>query len=403
MRCDDVSTELTARAHDDDVSPDSDLEAEILAHLERCPDCAAHEEALRPVRDLWERARNPQSELELPDNAFARLRTRVLSEPQPRRRSRLLLAVPALAAAAAVLLFAFLVEPAQDDDLTLKPIYGRILVDGDERPTGKIARIEPGRVIENAGGEAARVELGAAVFVLAPKASLSWTEESHFRLISGAMLVRTPRPLTVIADRTRVDVLGTEFTLDRTGSGLAVQVLEGRVRLTGAGSSVEIPKGSRSFCPDGEAPTVPSPASRWPALDWMGRPRLSLEVIKATGEGPIDLLIRIDTEAREEIPLRPFTGATADFLLEIEDPEGRRFPLKILPGMILEDSRPTGHRARFPLVRGHPYRLVIRLSPEHLGDVRGTCGVVASYNVHGPSGDRLWQGRLTSESRRIRR
>ncbi len=397
MRCEDVSTELAARAHDEGATEDPGL----LAHLERCPDCSAHEAVLDPIRDVWQRAR--EGDLELPDDAFARLKTRILAEPKPRRRSLLLLALPAIAAVAAVLLFAFLVEPAQNDAIALEAVYGRILVDGDVCPTGTIARIEAGQAIENAGTEAARVKLGAAVFVLAPETALSFASESRFELRSGAMLVRTTQPLTVDAAEARVDVLGTEFALNRTGSGVSVHVLEGRVRLTGADSFVEIPRGSRAFCPDRGAPTAPAPAAPWPSLHWMGRPKLGLDVVSDGPDGPIDLLIQIETDAREEIPLRPFTAATADFLLEIEDPEGRRFPLKTLPGMILEDSRPTGHRARFPLVRGHPYRLKIRLAPSDLGDVRGTCSVLASYNVHGPSGDRLWQGRLTSESRRIRR
>jgi hypothetical protein len=404
-RCEDVSAELCARAHDD---PSADDDPAILDHLEACPTCSSLEDDLGAVRAFWREGR--ATEIEPSPGSFDRLRARLETGPRRRRLPRTILALPAIAAAAAVLVFGLVLEPTMDQGASLVPRYGKVLVDGNDSPSGIETRLATGRTVRNPGVGPACFDLPDperrgrdASFVLAAGTALRRVAKDRYELVDGSVLVRTDRPLRLDADDARVEVLGTRFALARTGDGVTVHVLEGHVALGGEGGRVTLGAGTRSFRPRGGPPAPPEPASGWAALGWLGEPRLQLRPLPPDPDGDLEMEVVLETDSPESIPIRPFTETAADFLLEIQDPAGRRFPLKILPAMVVERSPTPGHRATYPLVRGRPYRLRLRLRPEDLGETPGEYAVLASYNVRLPSGECLWQGRLTSEPSRIRR
>jgi ferric-dicitrate binding protein FerR (iron transport regulator) len=400
MRCEDASAELSARAHDEG---DGDEDVATISHLDDCPDCAAFERDLEPIRDFWREARDPGSEIDLPGDAWDRLRTRIADEPQMRRRSRAILWLPVLAAAAAILIFAYVIQPAIERDLAFETRYGDFRIEGRLLESGRSARLAPDTPLRNPGPGVARIDIEDATIILAAGAALTWRADAEFSLVEGAALIRTSRPLTLHTGETRIDVLGTRFAVERAGSGVTVLVAEGRVRFTGPGGAVTLPRGTRSFCGEDGRPTPPDTASPWPALDWLGGPRLELSTLPCGSPDSIELEILVATDFFEDIPIRPFTDSSPDFLLEIVDPEGRRFPLKILPAMVVTRTALSGHRVSYPIVRGRPYRLHLRLRGTDVGSAPGAYTISASYNVRGPATDSLWQGRLTSKPCRIER
>jgi transmembrane sensor len=65
-----------------------------------------------------------------------------------------------------------------------------------------------------------------------------------------------------------VQVLGTRFQVDSSGDELETVVVEGLVRVTGEGGSVEVPAGSMATMTPGDGPVVREVPDVFSLLDW---------------------------------------------------------------------------------------------------------------------------------------
>ncbi|MEL6759167.1 MAG: FecR domain-containing protein [Myxococcota bacterium] len=67
---------------------------------------------------------------------------------------------------------------------------------------------------------------------------------------------RRRRVFRVLVDETQIEVLGTVFSVERSASGMSVEVEEGRVRVVHPQNSVELVSGERMTFPSGPPPTA---------------------------------------------------------------------------------------------------------------------------------------------------
>ena len=407
MTCDDIQAELTARAHD---ARDPGLDEAVDAHLGTCPACAGWDETMTPVRDVFRDAR--RREIDPPAFGFDRLRERIDAE---RARSALRarhLRLTFAGAAAAALLIAVAVgafstgEPAEANGPADLPDSANSTganstgVDstgafaGAGVAYGDVDRA--GGTLANAGDVPARVDLaGGTGLVLAPSTLLRPLPDGRVSLERGRLYVRTSRPLALACGDVEVAVLGTAFAVERAGARVEVHVAEGRVELRSKAGALLLDPGTAGHADGASTPVGPRAASPWDALDWLGRPRLSLRSIDA-GPHRIGFEIALRTDAIEPRPIRPFSATSPDFVVTITDPHGRTrqttIQAKMLAGAPDDDAA-----GRHWLDRDHPYVLRGAFEATDLGSQPGTYTMVASYSVPETAGTDVLQGRFESE------
>ncbi len=83
-----------------------------------------------------------------------------------------------------------------------------------------------------------------------------------------AVAADSTEPFVVRTGSGRAEVLGTRFEMKADADSLRLVVVEGRVRLAGAGGGVEVGRGNVSHIVDGAAPTAPVGVNVWELLDW---------------------------------------------------------------------------------------------------------------------------------------
>jgi transmembrane sensor len=119
------------------------------------------------------------------------------------------------------------------------------------------------------------VSLSDGSFVkLAPGSSLEvWDSEVERTVtLSGrgffAVAHEAERPFIVRSGDTETRVMGTRFEVSETGGGVRTVVIDGRVAMSNAQGSVEVPAGSLGQAVGGVAPTTETPDDVYALLDW---------------------------------------------------------------------------------------------------------------------------------------
>jgi transmembrane sensor len=123
-------------------------------------------------------------------------------------------------------------------------------------------------------GQTVTVPLADGSFVrLAPNSTLRLHDASQRAVdLDGtaffAVATDSTDPFVVRTASGSAEVLGTRFEMKADADSLRLVVVEGRVRLAGAGERVEVGRGNVSRIVDGAAPTAPQGVNVWEILDW---------------------------------------------------------------------------------------------------------------------------------------
>jgi len=113
---------------------------------------------------------------------------------------------------------------------------------------GSVVRLGPGSRLRVRQGDARSTELhGVAFFAVV-------TDSTH--------------PFVVRTDAGTMRVLGTRFEARADADSLRLVVVEGRVRLSGGGTEVEVARGGVGRVAGGSRPLVEAVPDVWPLLDW---------------------------------------------------------------------------------------------------------------------------------------
>lgn len=136
---------------------------------------------------------------------------------------------------------------------------------------------EPGATTEVAAGATAAVTatLSDGSFVrLAPGSRLQYAEDGRRRRVNlegrglFAVAPDPSRPFTVTAGGGEVTVVGTRFELQDRDDLLRLIVVEGHVRFTAAGTTIDVPERHVSYARGGRSPTLTEVKDPYELLEW---------------------------------------------------------------------------------------------------------------------------------------